>query len=65
MTGMIVVAAVVFGVVAVIYGIYGSLTAGNGWKIWFVEQALPLYGVMLVALLGLVAILSTVVGQGP
>jgi hypothetical protein len=62
---MIVVAAVVFGVVAVIYGIYGSLTAGNGWKIWFVEQALPLYGVMLVALLGLVAILSTVVGQGP
>jgi hypothetical protein len=65
MTEMILVAAVVFAIVAVIYGIYGSLTAGDGWKIWFVEQALPLYGVMLVALVGLVASLSTVVGRAP
>jgi hypothetical protein len=65
MTEMILIAAVVFGVVAVLYGIYGSLTAGSGWKIWFLEQALPLYGVMLVALVGLVAILSTVVGRAP
>jgi hypothetical protein len=63
MNEMIVIAAVVFGIVAVAYGIYGSLTAGEGWKVWFLEQALPLYGVMLVALLGLVAILSTVVGR--
>jgi len=61
---MILVAAVIFGIVAVIYGVYGALTAGDGWKIWLVEQALPLYGVMLVALLALIAILSTVVGQG-
>ena len=65
MTEMIIVATVIFGVVAVIYGIYGSLTAGDSWRIWLVEQALPLYGVMIVALLGLVAILFTAVRGGP
>lgn len=63
MSQMILIAAVCFGFVAVGYGIYGGLTAGANWKNWLFEQALPLYGVMLVALIGLLVIMSTIVGR--
>lgn len=65
MTELILIAAGLFAAVAILYGIYGGLTAGPHWKVWLVEQALPLYGVMLVALAGLIAIVATITaGQG-
>ena len=63
MTEMILIAVVCFAVVATLYGIYGSLTAGGDWKTWFLEQALPLYGVMLVGLIGLLVIVASAAGQ--
>jgi hypothetical protein len=62
MTAMILIAVACFAVVAVLYGVYGAITAGANWKSWFVEQALPLYGVMLVGLVGLLVIISMAVG---
>jgi hypothetical protein len=65
MTEMIWIAVGLFAVVAMLYGIYGGLTAGADWKNWLVEQALPLYGVMAVALVGLIVIVSTITsGRG-
>jgi hypothetical protein len=52
MTEMILIAVACFAIVATLYGIYGSLTAGADWKNWLLEQALPLYGVMLIGLIG-------------
>ena len=63
MNEMILVAVVCFAVVATLYGIYGSLTAGANWKNWFLEQALPLYGVMLVGLIGLLVIVAMAAGR--
>ena len=63
MTEMILVAVVCFAIVATLYGIYGSLTAGANWKNWLLEQALPLYGVMLVGLIGLLVIVSSVASR--
>jgi hypothetical protein len=57
---MILIAVGCFALVAVLYGIYGSLTAGANWKVWFFEQALPLYGVMLVGLIGLLVIVASI-----
>jgi len=62
MTEMILIAVGCFAIVAMLYGLYGSLTAGAHWKSWFLEQALPLYGVMAVALLGLILIVATATG---
>jgi hypothetical protein len=62
MTEMILIAAGCFAVVAVLYGAYGALTAGANWKSWLLEQALPLYGVMLVGLVGLLVIIGMAVG---
>ena len=65
MTELILIAGGLFLVVALLYGIYGGLTAGAHWKVWLVEQALPLYVVMIVALAGLIAIVATITaGQG-
>lgn len=64
MTEMILIAVACFAVVAVLYGLYGGLTAGANWKSWLVEQALPLYGVMLAGLIGLLVIVSTAAGGG-
>ncbi|MBS0384497.1 MAG: hypothetical protein JSS00_04010 [Proteobacteria bacterium] len=63
MTEMILIAAGCFAVVATLYGVYGSLTAGADWKNWLLEQALPLYGVMLVGLIGLIVIVATFASQ--
>ncbi len=63
MTEMILIAVVCFAIVAGLYGIYGSLTAGANWKNWLLEQALPLYGVMLVGLIGLLVIVSSVASR--
>ena len=41
MTEMILIAVICFAIVAGLYGIYGSLTAGANWKNWLLEQALP------------------------
>lgn len=60
MTQMTLIAVSCFAVVAILYGLYGGLTAGSGWKNWLLEQALPLYGVMAVALAGLLFILSSI-----
>jgi hypothetical protein len=59
MTEMILIAVACFAIVAMLYGVYGSLTAGANWKNWLLEQALPLYGVMLVGLIGLIVIVAT------
>ena len=63
MTEMILIAVVCFAIVAALYGVYGSLTAGADWKNWLLEQALPLYGVMLVGLIGLLVIVSSVASR--
>ncbi|MFT3726609.1 MAG: hypothetical protein QM759_02140 [Terricaulis sp.] len=60
MNQMILIAVACFAVVAILYGIYGSLTAGNDWKNWLLEQALPLYGVMAIALVGLIIIIGSI-----
>jgi protein-S-isoprenylcysteine O-methyltransferase Ste14 len=60
MNEMILVAVVCFVIVAALYGVYGGLTAGADWKTWLLEQALSLYGVMLVGLAGLLIIVATV-----
>jgi hypothetical protein len=59
MTEMILIAVGCFAIVAALYGVYGALTAGADWKNWLLEQALPLYGVMLVGLIGLLVIIAT------
>ena len=59
MTEMILIAVACFAVVATLYGLYGSLTAGADWKNWLLEQALPLYGVMLVGLIGLLILVAS------
>ncbi len=59
MTEMILIAVACFAIVATLYGLYGSLTAGADWKTWLLEQALPLYGVMLVGLIGLLIIVAS------
>ena len=63
MTEMILIAVGCFAVVAALYGIYGSLTAGRDWKNWLLEQALPLYGVMAIALAGLIIIVASIAGR--
>jgi hypothetical protein len=63
MTEMILIAAACFAIVAALYGVYGSLTAGAGWKTWLLEQALPLYGVMALALVGLILIVASATGS--
>jgi len=63
MTEMILIAVICFAIVAGLYGVYGGLTAGPNWKNWLLEQALPLYGVMLVGLIGLLVIVSSVASR--
>jgi len=62
MTEMILIAVGMFAVVATLYGVYGVLSAGANWKHWLLEQALPLYGVMAVALAALIFIIATIIG---
>jgi len=62
MTEMILIAVGCFLLVATLYGLYGGLTAGRDWKNWLLEQALPLYGVMAIALIGLLIIVASITG---
>jgi Mg/Co/Ni transporter MgtE len=63
MNQMILIAVGCFAIVGALYGIYGSLAAGRDWKHWFFEQALPLYGVMAVALACLLLIAASITGR--